>query len=306
MEKTFKSVDQQVALLQQRGVQTNEETKPILMREGYYAVVNGYGKAFLDDAASKQAGDDRYLPDTTFDQIYQLYLFDRKLRSITFNAIMSVESTLRSLISYTFCEQHGKSGAYLLRDSYAQEGEYLRGKGAYQEDLDDLLDTLERCARGFRPKRRDPNEYENARVSWYRDHYDNVPLWVLFSDLTFGNLRYFYALMKRNEQQAVCNRLRESCGTTQQGQTLTPPGMLKDLSALSSLRNSCAHNERIYNGQFGNKQLSYAQIEQVLQAYLAHEDEARFTSSVKELVKKHGKRDQKIMQILAECGLEAN
>ena len=51
MNKQFLTIEEQVSLLRERGVATSETTAQILLREGYYAVVNGYGKAFLDEAA---------------------------------------------------------------------------------------------------------------------------------------------------------------------------------------------------------------------------------------------------------------
>lgn len=283
MDKPFRSIEQQVAKLNQRGVATNEDTPLILLHEGYYSVVNGYGKAFLDREATKRARDDRYVAGTTFDQIYQLYLFDRDLRALTFKALMCVECTLRSIISYTFCEQHRKLASYLNPGCYAQRSEYLGGPENYESDLDWLLDKLERCARGVKADSHEEDSDEGARINWYRTHYDTVPLWVLFSELSFGNLRYFFALMKRSEQRAVCNRLRETCGTTHKGQTLAPQGMLDDLEALGELRNRCAHEERVYDFTFGSRQ-TYPQISQTLAAYLADRDERRYYAELSELL----------------------
>ena len=303
MNKAFKTIQQQIELLEKRGVTTNEQTAEILMREGYYAVVNGYGKAFLDAAATAKAKYDRYRAGTTFDQIYQLFLFDRDLRTITFNALMCVECTLRSVLSYTFCEHHGWDGAYLERKCYTKQGEYLRGEDAYGGDINYLLDMLESHARRHSSGRRGEDGYDNSRVAWYREHYDSIPLWVLFSDLTFGNLRYFYALMKGTEQRAVCNRLRKVCGTTHEGRTLTPQGMLLDLDVLGDLRNSCAHEERIYNAKFGETSYTYPQIAKTLAAYLAEDDEKRFVAQVREAVAQHASTYPNVRRILDKAGL---
>ncbi|MBP3893036.1 MAG: Abi family protein [Atopobiaceae bacterium] len=303
MNKQFKTIQQQVELLEQRGVATDERTASTLQREGYYAVVNGYGKAFIDTVASAEAGDDRYRPGTTFDQIYQLFLFDRELRSITFMALMSVECTLRAIISYTFCAHHRRNGAYLERRSYTKQSEYLRGEGAYARDLNNLLDTLESCARSNKITGRLDDDYDNARVAWYRDHYDSIPLWVLFSDLTFGNLRYFFALMIGNEQREVCNLLRKVCGTTHERRTLTPQGMLADLDALSDLRNGCAHEERIYNGSFSKSKYGYPKIVKTLAAYLAEDDERIFMESVREVIARYAGTSPELQRVLDEAGL---
>lgn len=302
MKKQFQSISKQISLLHARGVKTDEQTASILLREGYYAVVNGYGKAFLDQKASAATGDDRFISGTTFAQIYQLFLFDRELRSVTFRAVMCVECTLRSVLSHTFCEYHRKSNSYLRRACYAPACEYLRGEQSHAGDLTWMINTLEHHARGHVHDEHDDEPRDSNRVAWYREHYSEVPLWVLFSDLTFGNLRYFFALMRRDEQRAVCERMRETCGTTHAGNTLTPQGMLRDLEALSELRNDCAHEERIYDARFGPSHLTYPQIVNVLAAYLAEDDEHRLNESVEELVQRYGAQDPALAAALQRAG----
>lgn len=56
MCKPFLTIDQQIGLLESRGVATDAETASILMREGYYSVVNGYKAPFLDDEKTLEAG----------------------------------------------------------------------------------------------------------------------------------------------------------------------------------------------------------------------------------------------------------
>lgn len=41
MDRPFLTIEQQVERLEKRGMRTSEETPEILMREGYYSVVNG-------------------------------------------------------------------------------------------------------------------------------------------------------------------------------------------------------------------------------------------------------------------------
>lgn len=303
MNKQYRSIDEQAALLRARGVATDERTPSILLREGYYAVVNGYGKAFLDEQATRAAEDDRFADGTTFDDIYQLFLFDRELRAITFRAVMCVECTLRSILSHTFCEHHRRANAYLKRECYAQRREYLHGRQAHDGDLTWLINTLEHHARGHFADERDDEPRDSERVAWYRERYDEIPLWVLFSDLTFGNLRYFFALMKRAEQQVVCQRMREACGPARDGATLSPAGMLRDLGTLGELRNGCAHEERIYNARFGADGLTYTQVLDVLAAYLAEDDERRLQEGVRGLVAHHAPANPRLATALGRAGL---
>ena len=51
MEKPFKSIEEQINLMHRRGLSTDADTPGILMREGYYSIVNGYKGPFLDPDA---------------------------------------------------------------------------------------------------------------------------------------------------------------------------------------------------------------------------------------------------------------
>ena len=54
MHKPFTTIEDQIALLNSRGLQTDSRTSWILEREGYYATANGYKKPFLDNQARKK------------------------------------------------------------------------------------------------------------------------------------------------------------------------------------------------------------------------------------------------------------
>ena len=275
MNKPYLSTAEQIKLLESRGLACDEQTPTILRRDGYYAVVNGYAKAFLESETPRR-GRTRFRPGTTFGDIHELFLADRELRSTTFRAVMSVEGTLRAVLSHSFCQHHPYPDDYLDRRSYCSAREYLYGSKSHADDLRWLIDTLDRHARG--------HDTDDVRILWYVDHYDSVPLWVLFSDLTFGNLRYFFALMRRQEQKQVCAVLEDVCGPTSRGGRLTPQVMLDNLEVLGDLRNACAHEERIYDARFGSSDQSFADVLLVLRAYLAEEDEKRLGREAKALL----------------------
>ena len=47
MDKPFKTIEEQVELLEARGVATDDCTPEVLLREGYYSVVNGYKEPWV-------------------------------------------------------------------------------------------------------------------------------------------------------------------------------------------------------------------------------------------------------------------
>lgn len=102
MDKPFRTVEEQVALLESRGMATDGDTADILLREGYYSVVNGYKAPFIDRNASAAAKDDRYLPGSRFADVYSLFKFDRELRLLLFGRFSIAEETLKTVAAYCF------------------------------------------------------------------------------------------------------------------------------------------------------------------------------------------------------------
>ncbi|MBQ9057652.1 MAG: hypothetical protein IJ125_00530 [Atopobiaceae bacterium] len=55
MDKPFRSIDEQIELLQSRGIETDEKTGSILLREGYYQIINGYKDPFINKDVTKKS-----------------------------------------------------------------------------------------------------------------------------------------------------------------------------------------------------------------------------------------------------------
>ena len=106
MAKEFKTIDQLVELMESRGIVTDNKTAAAIKRESYYAIINGYKAPFLDREAMKSSADDVYLEGTTFQQIYDLFMFDRNLRESTFPYLTAAESALKNAAVYAFCEKN--------------------------------------------------------------------------------------------------------------------------------------------------------------------------------------------------------
>lgn len=279
-DKPFATIEKQLEILKRRGVVCDERTRAALMREGYYAIVNGYKGPFLDAAASAQAKEDRYLPGTTFADIYMLFRFDRDLRALTFRSLMMVETMLRSLMSYSFSEVHKATEAYLKPGCYTDAANYLRGERRHAGDLEWMVDMLERHARGVEADEPGGGDGSDVRVAYYRDVHGGVPLWVLFTELSFGNLKYFFALMKPEEQKAVCRRLAELCG----GDVLARNALYDRLEVMVDARNICAHEERLYNAKLGEADLGFAELAAILRESLPEPDKSRLDEDFSHLL----------------------
>lgn len=242
MAKEFKTIDELISLLNSRNVITDGRTAQALRRESYYAIINGYKDLFLDRQAMQSSPDDVYVRGTTFQQIYDLFLFDRGLRQVVLTYLIAAESILKNAVVYAFCNRYRSVDAYLDRSNYTTARDMLvsrKYRGNRKEDFGKNMATLMHILNG----KLTPGKRTRPFVRHYLESYGYVPLWVLQNDLTFGNIAHFYQLQKRGVQNDACKIVEEVSGVSKR---LTPLDLLRFFDVLVGFRNICAHDERLY------------------------------------------------------------
>lgn len=221
MEKTFKTLQDQVAILRSRGIHISDEPSAISVLEhiNYYTLINGYKDPFLLSTAPE----DQYRPGTRFEEIWALYRFDRRLREQLLVELLRIEREIQTNITYTFSSFHGcDHRTYLRPECFNIAG----GKNA--ELVDRLIHKMFSTISYFAEK--------HKAISHYLSEYHYVPLWVLATVLTFGATNQFFSRMHFREKQIVASRYH-----------LTPKQLESVLHILCAFRNKCAHGERIYS-----------------------------------------------------------
>lgn len=100
------TVDQQIDLLISRGLNvSNQETVSHYLKFiGYYRL-SAYFIPFQCGGESPKKH--HFQPDTNFEQILELYIFDRKLRLLVMDAIERIEVAIKAAISNIACIKHG-------------------------------------------------------------------------------------------------------------------------------------------------------------------------------------------------------
>lgn len=170
MHKPFTTIEDQIALLNSRGLQTDSRTSWILEREGYYATVNGCKKPFLDNPARKKDEEDKYREGSSYNDLYKLYLFDRQFRFLLFGMITIAEAILKTVCAYEFTKANpAERNPYLNIDNYARTGQAhekasqliprlqkiltdnsdCERKGRKEYPFIASMSTMERCRCGF-------------------------------------------------------------------------------------------------------------------------------------------------------------
>lgn len=222
-DKIFRTYDELMKCLESRGVdmsttELRSYTKKRLQHEGYYNLINGYKMLFLEQKENKEE-EDKYKEGTTLKEIYALYNFDRRLRSVFMKYILLVETNVKSLISYYFSQNYG-------HDNYLVYANFDVGKKDASKNITALFSEIQRQI---------STRYSDPSISHYLNRYGYIPLWVLNNILTLGTISKFYSQMKQKERQSVAKVFHVNDAELESA-----------LFYLSKVRNFCAHGNRLY------------------------------------------------------------
>lgn len=243
MEYTKKplSLDEQVDKLAGRGliIDDKELAERYLSNISYYRL-RAYTFPFQEN--EDETADHRFLrTDIHFSDIIDLYCFDRRLRSLLFNAIEKIEVAVRAKLVQTYAEATGNSHWFLDKALF-REKEAADKEGhattAYDVLMKDIQSEIRRSNEDF--------------IKHYKNKYDTPsipPSWMTLEVLSLGTLSRLYELLNPSPQKA---EIAKAFGL--------PNGKILAnwLHAIAVLRNCCAHHSRVWNRRYiVNVQLSY-------------------------------------------------
>lgn len=204
----------------------------LLKEHSYFALISGYKKPF-------KLSDGNYKPYSTIQDIYELYLFDDKLRTLFLQYILKIEKHVKSLISYSFCNVYGEEQLHYLN---ANNYNYTtRNQGEVHELITRLTEIIS-----------NPKNYPYIRHQSYA--HGNIPLWVMMKALTLGTVSKMYSLLPQKIQYHVSKEF-----------PYVHEGMLTEmLNLLARARNVCAHNERLYNYRYNKGSIDNTYVHSAL------------------------------------------
>lgn len=273
MDKPFKTIAEQENILRSRGMETSSSTQEILMREGYYSVVNGYKDPFIDKQKSRENGHDVFIDGTTFDDLYELFKFDRELRLTLFKYFSMAEETLKTTSSYVFCERHSDEvEPFLDKKNY----------GTQTCKLDKLIRSF-LIALGRDTKRKPKKK---LYLEHYLENHDEVPLWVVMKYMMFGEAFQFYCFQTESTRNAIAKVFSELYASDHEiGVKISPRQLEKAYNHIKDFRNICAHDERLYCAKVSpSLDTTFAVMLQDLQLVLPKESYIQATTEIANLL----------------------
>ena len=230
MAKEYCSNNDQIRKLKSRGliIANRTSAKRLLEYGNYFVIINGYKELFIDSTYT--GPDEKYKVGTTFEEIYALYSFDKKLRALYLQNILEIENSIKSILARVFSAKYGHDNYLKInnfevsvphnsrQESAKRVGEIVRLISTIQSDVSQQL------------------KKKNPMIVHYQLDYGFIPPWVLVNILTLGTVSIFFSFMYQVDQNNVGRKFG-----------LRPHEMLSCLDILTLYRNTCAHGGRLFN-----------------------------------------------------------
>ncbi len=198
-----------------------DDAVALLQRVSYYRL-SGYWypfRQFSDDGRSST-----FRPGTRLSDVKALYDFDVQLRAATFAELSRIETFVRSRLGHEL----GRIDpcVHLMPDKLGTEASkhYAKWLRGYEKELDKSRADF---------------------VVHHKENYDGrLPVWVAVELLDWGSLAWLFSISPRTVQDSVAG----DCG-------LRAPQLGDWLRKLNLVRNTCAHQGRLFNRVHGRPKL---------------------------------------------------
>ena len=218
--KTFKkpplSIEQQVDQWEKRGLIIPDRDRIIryLNVISYYRL-SGYTLPFQIPAATNH----NFKKNIKFDDILDLYIFDRQLRLLVMDAIERIEVGLRSVLNNFMAVKYGSH--------WYMESKHFMQRYRHNDLLEDMKELLKR-------KRKE------VFIQHYIDTYCEPKLppgWMMIEIISFGQLSWMYENLSKAEDRKAIARFFNTPDIV----------FISWMKSLNYLRNLCAHHSRLWN-----------------------------------------------------------
>ena len=210
-------VNAQINLLRQKGLIIND----ISQANDYLSNINYYRfRKYLYSFQNNNTPNRPILSGTTFDQVAELYFFDKSLRELVARALQDVEIALRAQVINHFSLTHG-SHWYENPNLYQNTRHFNRDMSTIDKEINRSSETF---------------------ILHYKRTYTNPvkpPTWMTFEVISFGLLSKIYENLRNSpEKRKVAHHFG-----------LPVIVLISWMHTFSYVRNVCAHHSRLWNRQ---------------------------------------------------------
>ncbi len=210
------SINEQIQKLVDRGLicADTERAANYLSNISYYRL-RAYTYPFQNNKEENQPFNTKI----TFEEIIDLYVFDRKLRLLIFDGIEKIEIALRTQIIYNYSISHG-SHWHIKSELYRNTMFFANHLASLQKEIDRSTETF---------------------IDHYKNKYSNPaepPCWMSLEVSSVGLLSKIFQNLKLSQEK---KRIIRHFGLNDAAVTENW------MHCFSTLRNICAHHGRVWN-----------------------------------------------------------
>ncbi|MDE7163823.1 MAG: Abi family protein [Clostridiales bacterium] len=229
--KAFYDYNQQIEKLKNSDgllIDDEESAKNYLRLEGYYNVINGYAHIFKIQR--------KFVEGVKFENIQNLYEFDKSIRSIVYKYTSTIECHIKALIAHEFSKNHG-----------VDENEYLKSTSftAKENSKEQVNRLIEDCKKTIDDALNKKSNKYREYIAHNKEVHGHVPMWVLIRALSFGTVSIFFKNMQDAEKDAIA-----------QNYYISAEKLANILEVIVSFRNIVAHGERTFCARMPRTRLS--------------------------------------------------
>lgn len=195
-------------------VPDDDKALNVIASHNYYRL-SGYAKYFYNKERD-------FIKGTSFDDIYNLYLFDGELQSLVLKLTEEIELNFRSYVTSYIADNFGPLG-YLDSNNFFN-------KDHHTEFNNIVVSKVEK--------------YKNKLFVKYNveNYGKDLPIWILVEILSFTNLSMLYSnLIETDRKKLIFNNYSSKVVTAN-------ATFVRDwIHSICDVRNICAHYEKLFN-----------------------------------------------------------
>jgi abortive infection bacteriophage resistance protein len=210
------TIDQQIAQLRNRGMVISDTplAEHYLSQINYYRLT-AYWLPFESDHTTHT-----FQHGTRFEQVLDLYIFDRELRLLVLDAIERVEVAIRTQLAFQLGHRYG-THPHLNLALFKEAWDHAKNVSQLQKDA---------------------HQSKEAFIQHLLTTYAEPlpPIWAVVEVMTLGQLSKWYANLKSGADRNLVAH-RYDCDEV---------NLVSFMHHLSTVRNICAHHSRLWNREF--------------------------------------------------------
>lgn len=226
-------INDQINLLVQRNLIINnkEKARQCLETVGYYRL-SSYFKPFL---LENNCEEHLFKSGSNFEQIWQIYVFDRELRLHVSDALERIEIALRTALTNVLSEKYGNLW-YLSKEPFQESWINRTIDNSKKKKLSSRQYFIKEIEKICQDKKEDFLKHYYKK---YR-HPNYPPSWMMMECLSFGKCTSLFNNLKELKDKKMISMVFGYHASV----------MVSILEPLRYTRNICAHHSRLWNRWF--------------------------------------------------------